>query len=174
VVWCLCEGAVNVVSKNCEDCQLKRKTFGLPGERRRRWCSVCAKLHAGAVSAHKKCEGCGLKTASFGLLEEGRKRRWCSACARGHEGAENLDEVAHKKCEGCGSKFERRGRLPPGLPHEVVWCAGCAPESGSPPQKKPKATGPPLTTAGHPFERLSHPFEVLISPRWLWGIPMEN
>jgi hypothetical protein len=46
----------------CEDCQLKKPSFGLPVEGRRRWCSGCAKRHAGAVNvASKKCEGCQLE-----------------------------------------------------------------------------------------------------------------
>ena len=34
--------------KKCEDCQLKQPSFGLPAEGRTRWCSGCAKAHAGA------------------------------------------------------------------------------------------------------------------------------
>jgi hypothetical protein len=34
---------------NCEDCQLKRPTFGLPAEGKVRWCFGCAKAHTGAA-----------------------------------------------------------------------------------------------------------------------------
>ena len=84
--------------KKCEDCQLKRPSFGLLAEGKSRWCAGCAKGHAGAVDlANKKCEGCQLKRSSFGLLAEGKKRRWCAGCAKGHAGAVDL---VNKKCEG--------------------------------------------------------------------------
>jgi hypothetical protein len=38
-------------NKKCEDCQLKVPSFGLPAEGKKRWCSGCAKAHAGAVAA---------------------------------------------------------------------------------------------------------------------------
>jgi hypothetical protein len=34
---------------NCEDCQLKRPTFGLPAEGKVRWCFGCATAHTGAA-----------------------------------------------------------------------------------------------------------------------------
>jgi hypothetical protein len=44
-------GAVDIGNRNkkCEGCKLKRPTFGLPAEGKRRWCSGCAKAHAGVV-----------------------------------------------------------------------------------------------------------------------------
>ena len=46
----------------CETCKLKRRTFGLPSGRKPRWCSGCAKGHAGAVEVvDKKCEDCKIK-----------------------------------------------------------------------------------------------------------------
>ena len=73
----------------------------LPGERNPRWCSGCAKAHAGAVDvASKKCEGCGLKAPSFGLPAEGKKKRWCSGCAKGHPGAVKNDAAGRRKREG--------------------------------------------------------------------------
>jgi hypothetical protein len=74
-------GAEDVVHKRCEDCKVERSRFGLPAEETKRWCSGCAKAHAGAVDVGtKKCEGCGLKQPSFGLPSEG-KQRWCVGCA---------------------------------------------------------------------------------------------
>jgi hypothetical protein len=52
-------GAVNVVTKKCEECQLKQPSFGLLAEGKTRWCSGCAKGHVGAVDVvTKKCEEC--------------------------------------------------------------------------------------------------------------------
>jgi hypothetical protein len=77
-------GPVDTINKKCEVCQLKRPSFGLPVEGMKRWCSGCAKGHAGVVDAiNKKCEGCQLKEPSFGLSAEGRAR-WCSGCAKAH------------------------------------------------------------------------------------------
>ena len=90
---------MNVVTKKCEGCGLKRPNFGLPAERKKRWCAGCAKGHAGAVDVYnKKCEGCQLKAPSFGLPSEG-KARWCSGCAKAHTGAV---DVIHKV--GMGGK----------------------------------------------------------------------
>ena len=106
-------------AKKCETCQLKQPNFGLPAERKSRWCAGCAKGRAGAVNLNhlknaKMCEGCGLKTPSLSLPSEKKKRRWCSDCA---PQAANSDTVQpsgrRKKAEGS-------------------------------PQKKPKATDPPL------------------------------
>ena len=73
---------MNVRHKKCEGCGLKQANFSLPAEGKARWCSGCAKGHAGAVDVNnKKCEGCQLKHANFGLPAEGNKRRWCGDCA---------------------------------------------------------------------------------------------
>jgi hypothetical protein len=72
---------VDLINKKCEGCGLKVARLGLPAEGKKRWCSGCAKAHAGAVDVvSKKCEGCGLKTANYGLLSEGKRRRWCLGC----------------------------------------------------------------------------------------------
>jgi hypothetical protein len=87
---------VDVVNKKCEECQLKQPTFGLPSDRTKRWCSGCAKGHAGAVNVvDKKCEECQLKIPNFGLPAEGKKR-WCFGCAKGHAGAVNIKRMAGK------------------------------------------------------------------------------
>ena len=80
----------NCMASKCEDCALKRPSFGLPAEGKRRWCGGCAKAHAGARNiVNKRCEDCALKTPAFGLPAEG-KRRWCAFCASGHDGAINM------------------------------------------------------------------------------------
>ena len=43
-----------VSRKKCEDCQLKQPSFGLPAEGKKRWCSGCAKGHAGAVDVETR------------------------------------------------------------------------------------------------------------------------
>ena len=49
---------------------------------KKRWCSGCAKAHAGAVDvSNKKCEGCGLKQPNFVLPSDVKKKRWCRGCA---------------------------------------------------------------------------------------------
>jgi hypothetical protein len=86
---------MDVVNKKCEDCQLKQPSFGLPADRKKRWCGVCAKGHAGVVNVvMRMCEDCGLKCPSVGLVVE-RKVRWCSGCAKGHAGTES--NVSHRK-----------------------------------------------------------------------------
>ena len=76
----------------CEDCALKVPSFGLPAEGRARWCSGCAKAHAGARDlVNKRCEDCALKFATCGLPAEGRKR-WCGGCAKAHAGAQSLSK----------------------------------------------------------------------------------
>ena len=103
--------------RKCEGCQLKQPNFGLPAEGKVRWCSGCAKGHAGAVDLNhkntKKCEGCGLKDPSLSLPSEGKKRRWCTDCAP------------------VAARHGRRGR-------------GRLAAKNKP--KKPKATDPPLTS----------------------------
>ena len=70
---------------------MKRSSFGLPSDRMKRWCSGCAKGHAGAVDVSSKmCEGCGVKGASLKLPSD-RMKRWCSGCAKGHAGAVNAN-----------------------------------------------------------------------------------
>ena len=74
----------------CEDCHLKDPSFGLPDQKKRRWCHQCAQQHEGAVSLKKRrtpCEDCKLKDPSFGMPAERKKRRWCRRCSKQHEGA---------------------------------------------------------------------------------------
>ena len=66
----------------CEDCVKVRPTFGLTGERTKRWCSGKGN---GAVSVQqqKMCEDCGKVSANFKLPGE-RTKRWCGGCGKGH------------------------------------------------------------------------------------------
>jgi hypothetical protein len=89
-------GAVDLINQKCEDCCTKQPSFGLPGDRRHRWCKACSKGHAGdrnTLALHtvmadvpiagvlvvgavdvknKKCEDCCTKRPSFGLPSD----RW--------------------------------------------------------------------------------------------------
>ena len=64
--------------RSCEGCGLKTPSYGLPAERKRRWCKGCAEAEGnGAVSLNlRPCEDCGLKQSNYGLPVAGRKRRW--------------------------------------------------------------------------------------------------
>ena len=89
----------------CEGCQLKQPNFGLATEGQKRWCSGCAKAHAGAEDlTKKKCESCGLKKPNLGPPSKGKKRQ-CAVCARK---AARLDDA--------GSP-EAKAEPPNGRPH---------------------------------------------------------
>ena len=87
-------------SRNEGTCRLStgrmpgRSSLRRPAEGRKgRWCSGCAKGHAGAVHVYKPmCEGCGLKESKFGLPTEGG-RRWCAGCAKAHAGVQDLAKL---------------------------------------------------------------------------------
>ena len=52
----------------CEDCGLVRATFGLAGERSKRWCGGCGKGHGAVrIQQQKMCEDCSLARATLGL-----------------------------------------------------------------------------------------------------------
>jgi hypothetical protein len=116
-------GVVDVKNKHCEDCGLKHASFGLPTDRKNRWCAGCAKVHAGAVDmCNKHCEDCGLKQAAFGLPTN-RKKRWYAGCAKEHVGA--VDVKNKKHCEDCGLVHAAFGLL---TDRKKRWCGGCAKE----------------------------------------------
>ena len=134
----------------CEGCGLKRPSYGLPPERRVRWCAGCAAAEGrGAVILRAKqrrtmCEGCDVKRPLYGLPAE-RKRRWCGGCSKAHRGAVNLNS---RLCEGCGLKHRNYG-----LPAEgrKRWCAGCAKADGRGAVKAvdpASAASPAANTAG--------------------------
>ena len=60
VVDALFRVAAYLTRKNrCEDCGQKSANFGLPADRRKRWCSACSRAHSGAVSlTGLTCEVC--------------------------------------------------------------------------------------------------------------------
>jgi hypothetical protein len=115
----------------CEGCGLKQCSFGLPAEKKKRWCSGCAKGHEGAVNLHSKlCEGCGQKRAVHeGLPAEGEKRRWCSSCAE-DKGVKEKKEKRRRRnaCAQCQEKPPTFGSPDDGRRR---WCATCAPQCDS-------------------------------------------
>ena len=81
----------------CEDCSKVTASYGLPGERTKRWCSGCGKGHrAVRVQQHKMCEDCGKVMASFGLPGE-RKGRWCGGCGKGHGAVSSQQRMKRAK-----------------------------------------------------------------------------
>ena len=107
----------NLQSMKCEDCTEKYSSYGLPTEKKRRWCSVCARAHPGAISVTfqtARCEDCSQKRASFGLLNKPRRQhggrgapgegraRWCGSCAKAH--GPGVGPLYARMCEDCGRK----------------------------------------------------------------------
>ena len=45
------------MKKMCECCQVKQAKFGLPSDRKKRWCGGCGKTHGAVDLANKMCEG---------------------------------------------------------------------------------------------------------------------
>ena len=129
-------GAADFSSKSCEGCGLKKATYGVPGQgKKRRWCSGCAKAHAGAADlVRKMCEGCGLKTASFSLPTKGKKkRRWCGGCAPRAARRAHLGGPPQKRPQatdppltvlGPDLSFVSKYRLAIGNPYEAATRAG--------------------------------------------------
>jgi hypothetical protein len=79
-----------VTNPKCQDCRLIIPNFGMPADRKARWCAGCMKGHPGAVDVvNKKCEDCLLKQPTYGLPPD-EKARWCAGCANGHAGAVNV------------------------------------------------------------------------------------
>ena len=120
-------------SQLCEDCDKKGPSFGMKDEHpeasgshrtvqsRLRWCSGCAKAHAGAVNLknwNSRCEDCGLNQGHYGLESE-RKKRWCRPCAKAHTGAVSLQ----KQCEDCAMKTPSFGTEDE---RKIRWCSLCA------------------------------------------------
>ena len=109
--------------RDCE-CGKHRASFGLPSEKRARWCTSCPSKLPDAVDVrHKRCE-CGKSNPTFGFTHE-KKPRWCKACP---SKSPNAVGMCNKKCE-CG-----KSRPCYGLPCESRprWCVAC-------PEKLPNA-----------------------------------
>jgi hypothetical protein len=120
----------------CEDCGLKRASFGVPGDtKRKRWCGPCSRQHEGAQGMQNLCEDCGLKRASCGVPGDTKRNRWCGPCSRQHEGAQSM----HDPCEDCGLKRASCGV--PGDTKKVRWCGPCSRqhEDAGDPRKRPRA-----------------------------------
>ena len=122
--WCIgCsknqeEEVVDLDHRKCEDCAGPVPSYGLPDDvnKKSRWCSSCAKGHAGAVDVvGKKCEGCGLKQPSFGKPEGSGgdgKMRWCVACAKGHEGVANRARPSQQNSFAPGNSSVNTAQSP--------------------------------------------------------------
>ena len=138
--------------KMCEDCRKLPARFGLPKEKEglpkekegllklRRWCTGCAKGHAGAENysaksrrggtvrtktgakfSKTKCEDCGCRGPSFSL-PPAKRRRWCAPCAKTHPGAIDRNEKV-ALCEDCEQAPCKFGLTTDGVKR---WCGACA------------------------------------------------
>ena len=56
-----CAAAPSNPYKMCEDCGGKQANFGLPADRKKRWCGRCGKKHGAIDVVNKMCEECGGK-----------------------------------------------------------------------------------------------------------------
>ena len=58
--------------KMCEGCSETRANYGLPADRKKRWCAGCSKGQEGTVSLLKHSgKGCGETRTSYGLPGRG-------------------------------------------------------------------------------------------------------
>eukprot|EP01045_Picozoa_sp_COSAG04_P027931 COSAG04_NODE_4206_length_2234_cov_25.062295_4_plen_134_part_01 len=73
-------GATPPAGKMCEDCGLKAKNFGLPGEKCR-WCGTCAEKYPSAI--HRRKNGRGGRGQGRGGRGRGRGGRGGRAGAQG-------------------------------------------------------------------------------------------
>ena len=73
-------------NRKCEDCGLKQANFGLPNEKKKRWCAPCGKPHgAQRTTSQKMCEKCKIRHANYGMPgskqntggREGTQKKWC-------------------------------------------------------------------------------------------------
>jgi hypothetical protein len=86
----------------CEGCNDTVASFGIAGDRVKRWCASCGKAH-GAVrlSARKMCEGCGYKLAHHGAAIN-RVKRWCASCGKEHSSGEEEAGAVEAAAGGFG------------------------------------------------------------------------
>lgn len=90
----------------CEDCALKKPSFGMPTDGKMRWCKPCSLSHPGSADVcHKLCEDCKQKSPSFGL--EVRPRPTTLSCTRlrGHFNSSMLTPT-----RVCRKRVSRRTR----------------------------------------------------------------
>lgn len=111
--------------QTCEGCSLKAPSFGLPTERKKRWCIGCAKQQSGAVSlvVRKMCEDCGIK--ALRRPQEGLKKLCCASCAKRRtvvSAERSPKQLSHKVCEDCGLKQPAFGLL---SEQQKRWCGTC-------------------------------------------------
>ena len=132
----------------CEDCHTKDPSFGMPDERKRRWCNTCGKYHPGAILLKKRslCEDCLEKDKSHGL-EIDRKRRWCYGCALHHPGAIKI------KSSGSRNTVGRESTAPAKHPQNLELAIGSTPQSETTATKLTRETERKDTTDG--FHRAS-------------------
>ena len=64
---------------------MKHRIYGMPDERKRRWCGPCGQKRGGILITKQSCEDCDAKKATYGLASEG-KPRWCAGCRTNHAG----------------------------------------------------------------------------------------
>ena len=120
--------------KMCEDCKIKRPSYGFKTDLKKRWCAGCGKNHPGSeqLQKEKMCEDCATKRPSYGMRKEGKKR-WCAGCGkRKHPGAERLQKMC-EDCDvkvpsyGCRENKMRFGSSPDSMrPGKMRWCGDCA------------------------------------------------
>ena len=152
----------------CEDCALKKPSFGMPTDGKMRWCKPCSLSHPGSADVcHKLCEDCKQKSPSFGLEEEGvkkNKKRWCATCAGAHAGSVSLNP---NKCEDCTTTAASYGNPEDG--NKRRWCAKCA--------KKSHPSAKAIHTSSSRCETCSKPRSYGLAggkARWCAGCAKEN
>jgi hypothetical protein len=142
--------------KFCEDCQQNFRLFGLPSDRKKRWCADCGSGHAGAVDLSielgRLCRGCQVVAASFAVPPE-TKPVWCMGCAKTH--APGAVNVQSKKCEDCLVR-QASFAIPTAVRTEENkyqdigikkrWCGSCARAHPGASQRVPRChSAPPRT-----------------------------
>jgi hypothetical protein len=124
--------------KMCEGCNDTVASFGIAGDRVKRWCASCGKAH-GAVrlSARKMCEGCGYKLAHHGAAIN-RVKRWCASCGKEHSSGEEEAGAVEAAAGGFGlfgggstifDFFFFFGIVPPSAPAALPAAAAPSPRS---------------------------------------------
>lgn len=116
--WCKAHKTpemVDVNSKKCIGCHVKRPNFGLPMDTKATYCSSCA-LDGMIDISNRKCKSCKKKQPNFGLPSD-FTATYCSSCA-----LDGMVDINTKKCISCGLKHPVFG-----LPDDKVatYCGDC-------------------------------------------------